>query len=93
MTYYCVKCAKALKEKDEACWSCGEDIDIAISKEEIQQRIQDYETRLESLKTTVKNLDESFFTGAIGKEEYKKMKDSLTEKIGVLLREINAYKS
>ena len=93
MTYYCVKCAKALKEKDEACWSCGEDIDIAISKEEIQQRIQDYETRLESLKTTVKNLDESFFTGAIDKEEYKKMKDSLTEKIGVLLREINAYKS
>ena len=93
MTYYCVKCAKALKEKDESCWSCGREIEIAISEEEIKQRVQDYEVRLESLKTTVKNLDESFFTGAIGKEEYKKMKDSLTEKIGVLLREINMNKT
>jgi len=93
MTYYCVKCAKALKEKGEACWSCEKEIDIAISEEEIKQRIQDYEVRLDSLKITVKNLDESFFTGAISKEEYKKMKDSLTEKIGVLLREIQTYKS
>ncbi len=30
MTYYCIKCAKALKEKDEACWSCGEKIDISV---------------------------------------------------------------
>jgi len=93
MTYYCIKCAKALKEKDEACWSCGEKIEIAVSESEIKQRIKDYETRLDSLKITVKNLDESFFTGAIGKEEYIKMKDSLTEKIGVLLREIKNYKS
>jgi len=93
MTYYCIKCAKALKEKDEACWSCGEKIEIAVSESEIKQRIKDYETRLDSLKITVKNLDESFFTGAISKEEYIKMKDSLTEKIGVLLREIKNYKS
>jgi len=92
MTYYCVKCAKALKEKDESCWSCGREIEIAVSQEEIKQRIQDYESRLESLKTTVKTLDESFFTGAISKEEYTKMKDSLTEKIGVLLREIQTNK-
>ena len=93
MTYYCLKCAKALKENDESCWSCGKEIEIAVSEEEIKQRVQDYEVRLESLKTTVKNLDDSFFTGAISKDEYKKMKDPLTEKIEVLLREIKTYKS
>jgi len=91
-TFYCVKCAKALKEKGEKCWSCAGEIKVAESKAEIQERVQELKTKLDSLKNTVKNIDDNFFAGAIDKEEYSKMKDSLTGKIGNLLAEIKRLK-
>jgi len=27
-TFYCVKCAQALKEKGEKCWSCDHEIEL-----------------------------------------------------------------
>ena len=91
-TFYCVKCAKALRDKGEQCWSCGSKIIVAETKTEIQGRIRELESRMDSLKTTVKNLDENFYAGDIDKEEYSKMKDSLTEKISNLVAEIKRLK-
>ncbi|MHA1371934.1 MAG: hypothetical protein ACTSRA_19725 [Promethearchaeota archaeon] len=34
-TFYCVKCANVLKDKGEKCWSCENEITIAISDSEI----------------------------------------------------------
>ena len=31
-TFYCDKCAKVLKLKDELCWTCGSDITIAVTE-------------------------------------------------------------
>ena len=33
-TFYCTKCARALREKGEKCWYCDNEITISISKPE-----------------------------------------------------------
>jgi hypothetical protein len=91
-TFYCVKCAQALKDKGEKCWSCGNEINVAKTKVEVQERIKELEIKMESLKSAVKKLDETFYAGAIEQEEYSQMKDSLTQKVTILLIEIKRLK-
>ncbi len=94
-TLYCERCAKALREKGEKCWSCGNEININVLDQflpEVRQKIQQVEARIASLKTTAQNLDENFYVGDINQEEYFKMKSSLAEKIGTLMNEIDRLK-
>lgn len=90
-TFYCVRCARALKEKGEKCWSCDSEITITVP-DEVKEKIQQLESQIDSLKTTAQNLDENYYAKAISKEEYYKMKDSLAEKITELMRELNQLK-
>ena len=94
-TFYCTRCATALKEKGEKCWSCESDIKVSIEdsilpKEE--QKIRKLELSLNTLRKSVQNLDESFYNGAITKEEYSEMREPIMNKIANLLEEIEKLK-
>ncbi len=94
-TFYCTKCAAILKEKGEKCWSCEKEIEIEsghMLSPGQQLQLKKLESKMDSLKTTSKNLDESFYAEAIQEEEYNTMKKSLTEKIKILNKEIEELK-
>ncbi len=94
-TLYCTKCAITLKEKGEKCWSCENEIKVSTTPQissETQLKIQDLEAKLDSLKITAKNLDDTYYTGAVEEEEYVKMKTSLGEKIRGIIEEIKQLK-
>ena len=94
-TLYCTKCARVLKEKEEKCWSCGNEMKISAEEKidpKTQKRILALEEKRDSLKSTVKMLDENFFSGAISEEEYTKMKDSLTKKVAAIIKELDQLK-
>jgi len=95
-TFYCVKCAMTLKEKGEKCWSCDTEIKLDTMKRiapEIQQKIEELQKKVDSLKLTVKNLDDSYYHGAIQEDEYIKMKKSLADNIKVSMAEIKKLQS
>ncbi|TFF87516.1 MAG: hypothetical protein EU548_10170 [Promethearchaeota archaeon] len=83
-----MRCAQALKEKGDACWACGLEIKVLEKKKDVVEKIKQLEKRLESLKGTIKNLDESFFSGAINQKEYATMKDPIAHKITKILSEL-----
>ena len=90
-TFYCVRCANALKDKGEKCWSCESDINVTITDNiisEKEQKIQELKSRMDSIKTTVQTLDESFYSGAISQEIYSQSRDPLMKKITALIEEI-----
>ena len=94
-TFYCVKCAKTLKKQGENCWTCGTEFKLEstpVVPSEVMEKVQKLEKKMSALKRTAANLDESFYTGAIEREEYQKMKDSLVEKILKLNTEIAEMK-
>jgi len=39
-TFYCERCAKVLKLKGEKCWTCGNEIDVAISEKDRQELLR-----------------------------------------------------
>ena len=95
-TFYCVRCANALKEKGEKCWSCESEVNVSISDNVLsdnEKKIQELQTRMESIKTTVKTLDESFYSGAISQEIYSQSREPLMKKITSLLEQIEQLKS
>jgi chromosome segregation ATPase len=60
---------------------------------EVQQQIQELEKKINSLKKTVKNLDDSYYNGAIQEKEYMKMKKSLADNIKTSMDEIKKLRS
>jgi len=94
-TFYCVRCANVLKDKGEKCWSCESDINVTITDNiisEKQQKIQELQSRMDSIKITVQTLDESFYSGAISEEIYSQSRDPLMKKITALIQEIEQLK-
>jgi len=91
-TFYCIKCANVLRDKGEKCWSCDSEIQltapIAVPTQEKQDKIQKLEERIISLKKTVKDLDDNFYEGALGEEDYNIMRNPLIRKIADLNKEI-----
>jgi hypothetical protein len=90
-TFYCSRCANALKDKGEKCWSCKTDINVFVEDSvvpEDQRKIRKYELNLNTLRKTVQNLDDSFFNGAITKEEYSDMREPLMNKITTIMEKI-----
>jgi len=90
-TFYCTRCANALKKNNEKCWSCGSDISISLpdkTRPEKKRKMQQLELSLDSLRKTVQNLNDSFFTGAITKEEYAEMREPLLDKISTIMEQI-----
>ena len=95
-TFYCVRCANALKEKGEKCWSCESEVSVSITDNVIsenEQKIQELQTRIESIKTTVQTLDESFYSGAISQDIYSQSREPLMKKITSLIEQIEQLKS
>jgi hypothetical protein len=83
-TFYCLKCAKTLKKQGEDCWTCGTEFRIKSApgvSSDVLDEVQKLEDKRNSLKKTAINLDESFYAGAIEKDDYIKMKDTLVDKI------------
>ncbi len=94
-TLYCTKCAKTLKENGESCWSCGSEITVSSMirvESKTQQKIQELEKNLETLKNTIKMLDDNFYTGAIDETEYNSMKTPAMRKIAETITKIKEMK-
>ena len=58
-----------------------------------QRKIQELQSRIESIKKTVQTLDESFYSGAISEEIYSQSREPLMKKITALIEEIEQLKS
>ncbi len=94
-TFYCLKCAKTLKDQGDNCWTCGTEIklksSLKISSETLEE-VQKLEDKMNNLKKTAANLDESFYSGAIEQEDYQKMKETIVKKIVKLNSQISELK-
>jgi len=95
-TYYCQKCALVLKEQGEHCWSCENEIELAAPTKEvpkIQQKIENLEKRIDSIKQTLKDLDENYAEGELSEEDYNIMKKPLADKISDLEKVLEELKT
>ena len=97
-TFYCVKCAQALKAKGEKCWSCGKELNVKIPDQQKaaesvpmakSEKLEEY---IENLNNLAQNLDEKFIAGDLSQEAYGEKKNLIGQKIGEAMGKLEKLK-